>query len=202
MDGNFTIVKRWVAGLVGIGVLWGSIVFSRNGFQFETNSEYGWIGWLLAVATSAAQFMMTSDFRKINWSILLLGTAAYSYSIYTNIQGFHSLRTELPPYDVINVLGSIFMDVYPEVAIAWALNESRLGDLVGNIIQSTQNPSQLTSRGGNIPQSQTKPIIPAPNPYLPPSRRDAAYERFLNNKGASQSNPSDIPEFLQKGNRK
>jgi hypothetical protein len=148
-DGAFTKVKKWITGGVGVGVLYASLVFSKNGFQFQTTEDLAWVGWLLAIAATSAQFMMTSDFRKINWSILVLGVASYIYSIHTNIQGFYALRPHVEMYDVLNISGSVFMDIFPEVAISWALGESKLGDLFGNIIKSAQNPEQLT-------QSQTQ----------------------------------------------
>ena len=183
-DGKFTQSKKWVAGIVGLGVLYGSMVFSKNGFEFETQLGYAWLGWLLAFAATSAQFMMTSDFRKINWSILLLGVVSYVYSIYTNIQGFHALRSDYGQYDIVNILGSVFMDVYPEVAIAWALGESKLGDLVGNLIQSTQNPQQLTNQGNNSTQR-----IPMASPQR--------FQTRPNQQPPTYPTP-DIPEFLRK----
>jgi hypothetical protein len=187
-DGNFTRTKKWIAGVVGVGVLYGSLIFSKNGFQFEVSDEYAWLGWLLASAATSAQFMMTSDFRKINWSILTLGIAAYIYSIYTNIIGFHSLREGQDVYDLINVLGAVFMDVYPEVAIAWALGESKLGDLVGNLIQSAQTPKQLTNRGNGNDTGQSR-----------------AFPQSAQKSHRPDNGNGDIPEFLRqhmKGKRK
>lgn len=190
-EGGFTKTKKWIAGIVGLGVLWASIVFSKNGFQFETQMAYTWIGWMLSFAACSAQFMVTSDFRKINWSILALGVVSYVYSIYTNIQGFHSLRPSSPQYDIVNVLGSIFMDVYPEVAIAWALGESKLGDLLGNVLQSMNNPQQLTNRGNGTQQTQS---YPKPNVAQNLPRKNNNYPT----QHQMRVEEPEIPEFLMR----
>ena len=144
-DGKFTKVKKFLAFVFGCAVLWASIIFSKNGFEFKTTVEYGWIGWTLAFAATVSQFMMNSSFKKINWTILVLGIVSYVYSIYTNMLGFHSLRETESIWNVLNVCGSFFMDVFPEVAIAWSLDESKVGDLFGNLLKSSQNPELLST---------------------------------------------------------
>jgi hypothetical protein len=143
-DGKFTKVKKFLAFVTGIGVLWASIIFSKNGFNFNTSSDYIWVGWVLAFAATTTQLIMNSSFKKINWTILLLGLGSYIYSIYTNMLGFHSLRATESIWDILNVCGSFFMDVFPEVAISWALDESKVGDLIGNLLKSAQTPEMLT----------------------------------------------------------
>jgi hypothetical protein len=143
-DGKFTKVKKFLAFVTGVGVLWASIIFSKNGFNFNTSSDYIWVGWVLAFAATTTQLIMNSSFKKINWTILLLGLGSYIYSIYTNMLGFHSLRATESIWDILNVCGSFFMDVFPEVAISWALDESKVGDLIGNLLKSAQTPEMLT----------------------------------------------------------
>lgn len=143
-DGKFTKVKKFLAFVTGVGVLWASIIFSKNGFNFNTASEYVWVGWMLAFAATTTQLIMNSSFKKINWTILILGLGSYIYSIYTNMLGFHSLRATDSIWDVLNICGSFFMDVFPEVAISWALDESKVGDLIGNLLKSAQTPEMLT----------------------------------------------------------
>mgnify|MGYP001328454381 FL=1 len=121
-NGKFLRIKKSLALITAVGVLWASIVFSKNGFNFETSSGYIWIGWLLAFAATSAEFMLASDFRKLNWSIVALGITAYIYSIWSNIMGFQDLRGK-DTTDVFSISASIFMDIYPEVTIAWALGE-------------------------------------------------------------------------------
>jgi len=147
-SGKFLKIKKALALITAVGVLWASIVFSKNGFNFETNSDYIWIGWLLAFAATSAEFMLASDFRKLNWSIVALGLAAYIYSIWSNIMGFQDLRGK-DTTDIFSISASIFMDVYPEVTIAWALGESKLGDVLGNLYRSMTNPETVTEQIGN-----------------------------------------------------
>lgn len=146
-NGKFTKIKKFLAFVFGIAVLWASIIFSKNGFEFKTSGEladYSWIGWVLAFAATVSQFMMNSSFKKINWTILILGLVSYIYSIYTNMLGFHSLRETESIWNILNVCGSFFMDVFPEVAISWALDESKVGDLFGNLLKSAQTPEMLS----------------------------------------------------------
>jgi hypothetical protein len=152
--GKFLRVKKVLALVTAVGVLWASIVFSKNGFNFETNSDYIWIGWLLAFAATSAEFMLASDFRKLNWSIIALGLAAYTYSIWSNVMGFQDLRGK-DTTDIFSISASIFMDVYPEVTIAWALGESKLGDVLGNLWRSVNSPEIVTGQDGN---GHTQPV--------------------------------------------
>jgi hypothetical protein len=146
--GKFLRIKKFLALVTAVGVLYASIVFSKNGFNFETNSNYIWIGWLLAFAATSAEFMLASDFRKLNWSIVALGLAAYAYSIWSNIVGFQDLRGK-DTTDFFSISASIFMDVYPEVTIAWALGESKLGDVLGNLWRSVNTPEIVTGQESN-----------------------------------------------------
>jgi hypothetical protein len=174
-DGKFTRIKKVIALVIALGVLWASIVFSKNGFNFDTNSQYVWIGWLLAFAATSAEFMLASDFRKINWSILMLGVVAYVYSIWTNIQGFQALRG-MHTTDLFSISASIFMDVYPEVAISWALGESKLGDVLGNLVKTLQNPEQVTAQNGTTQQinlHRKSSYVPTHKPNFGPQQEES-----------------------------
>jgi hypothetical protein len=166
-DGKFTNLKRWLVGLSGIGVLYVSIIFSKEGMQIQ--GQYAWMGFVIAIALSCAEFMFNSNFESLNWTIFVVGIAAYAYSIWTNITGFYVNRqmvgTLFTQFDLTNLFGGIFLDVYPEVAIAWALKESKIGDLIGNAIKTARKPGTMTDgkqeaagisgKGGNHPSSQT-----------------------------------------------
>lgn len=148
-DGTYTKAKRFVTFVVGVAVLYASLVFSKNGFEFSTSSDYAWIGWVLAFAATSAEFMLNSTFQKINWTIVGLGLCAYAYSIWTNLLGFQSLRPDEDLYSLINILGAVFMDVFPEVGISWALQESKIGDIIGNLVKTVQDPQKVTSQVTN-----------------------------------------------------
>jgi len=174
-DGMYTKSKKIATFIIGIAVLWSSVVFSKNGFEFKTSSDYVWIGWVLAFAATCAEFMFNSTFKKINWSIVGLGLCAYAYSIWTNVLGFHSLRTSGSLIDPINILGAIFMDVFPEVAIAWALGESKLGDAIGNVVRVLQNPEQVTNQTNGVNHDHKPKYVPKHRPVyapLPPLDED------------------------------
>ncbi len=137
---NFTTLKRGGNGILGILMLAASIVFSREGFGFE-DGQYWWVGWVMALAATGSQFMITSKYTELNLGIVALGLTAYAYSMYTNILGILDLQ------EVVNkplaVGAGIFLDIYPEMALAWAMGASRDGDLMGNVWKVFQNPTSL-----------------------------------------------------------
>lgn len=145
-------LKRFFNGTLGVGMLLASIIFSREGFGFK-DGELWWVGLVLAMAATGAQFMLTSKFTDLNLGIVVLGLSAYAYSIYTNIVGIESMQEVRNSYLAWGA--GIFLDIYPEMAIAWALKASREGDLVGNIMKMLNNYEALLPRnGGNQPQNQ------------------------------------------------
>ena len=191
-NGRYTKIVKFITLIIGVLVLWASIIFSKNGFEFQTASEYAWIGWVLAFAATCAEFMMGSTFKKMNWTIVGLGVSAYLYSIYTNMLGFHSLRQTEDMWNIINMVGSIFMDVFPEVAISWALEESKVGDLIGNLIKSFQHPESL---------SQSQPI----NTQLRPSysTNSPIYNNLPKKNNSQQSHQSrqevsEVSDYIKK----
>lgn len=146
-DGKFTMYKRWIVGVSGVALLGCSIFLSKEGVGFT--GDLWWMGLVVALCLTSAELMFNSSFDEISWTMLLLGFGAYAYSIYTNIVGFYFYRNSgafdlLNNFNMTNIAGGFFMDVYPELAIAWALKESKIGDLVGNLIKTYKNPEQLT----------------------------------------------------------
>lgn len=156
--GKFNEWKKRLALISGILIFLISAFNSKNGFVGNTKNDLllAAMGWAFAIAATSAEFMFTSDFRKLNWSIIFLGFCAYAYSIYTNVLGLQSWRGSVMQYDAVNVIGGIFMDVYPEAAIAWALGESKLGDVIGNIIKTSKRGDELTDTGPQPPTTQSR----------------------------------------------
>lgn len=156
-EGKYTRIVKVISFVTGTLVLWASINFSQRGFGLDSGSEFAWVGWCMALAATVSQFIFNSEFRKLNWTILVLGTLSYIYSIYTNILGYHSISGgEGSMWKLVNISIAIFMDVFPETAIAWAVGESRVGDLIGNLIKSAEEPENLISKG-NTQQVQSQP---------------------------------------------
>lgn len=197
-DGKFTKVKKFLAFTFGIAVLWASIVFSKNGFEFKTTSEYAWIGWVLAFAATVSQFMMNSSFKKINWTILVLGLVSYAYSIYTNMLGFHSLRETESIWNILNVCGSFFMDVFPEVSIAWSLDESKVGDLFGNLLKSSQNP-ELLSKTQEVERKFSSGFSGQQNQFQPQKQNIPLNIPRQNNQSQSQGSRNSNSNRSQEG---
>lgn len=140
--------KHTAAILTAIAVFLVSMQNSKEGFLPNGGSVWlSLMGYALAAAATTAELMVTSEFRKLNFTIIALGLAGYTYSIWTNILGMIDLRGG--GFDVVNVVTGFFIDVYPEAAIAWALGNSKMGDLIGNLINTVQKPEELTRQEKN-----------------------------------------------------
>jgi hypothetical protein len=156
------ILKR-IAMITGFVVLAISIYFSYDGFDQSVtggNESYTTlamvIGFVLAVVVSVIQFIFGTGYKDLNWTLRVVGVSAYVYSIYTNRMGISHV---LGATDFMAWASALFMDVYPEPAIAWALGESLTGDLFGNIgkmVFGTRLGSSVRppNRGGFRPQYQ------------------------------------------------
>ena len=145
-EGGFTKLKRWIVFVSGVGVAYCSIILSKQGVGIT--GELAWMGTVVALALFCAELLFNSNFDDLNWTIIVLGLGAYAYSIWTNISGFYFYRglemDIIKNFDVTSVFGGVFMDVWPELSIAWALKESKVGDLLGNIIKTSRDPNKLT----------------------------------------------------------
>lgn len=130
------ILKR-IAMVTGFVVLAISIYFSYDGFdQSVTGGNDGYtflakvIGFTLAIVVCVIQFIFGTGYKDLNWTLRVVGIASYVYSIYTNQLGISHV---LGATDFMAWASALFMDIYPEPAIAWALGEALTGDLFGNI---------------------------------------------------------------------
>jgi hypothetical protein len=146
-DEKFNKLKRWIIGVSGVGMAVASIILSKQGVGIT--GELAWIGTVIALSLFCAELMFNSNFDELNWTILALGLGAYVYSIWTNIQGFYFYRgisgTLFTNFDVTSFFGGVFLDVYPEIAIAWAMGASKIGDIIGNVVKTSRNPDKLTN---------------------------------------------------------
>jgi hypothetical protein len=129
-----------------------SIILSKQGVGIT--GDLAWIGTVVALSLFCAELMFNSNFDELNWTILFLGLGAYIYSIWTNVQGFYFYRgiegTLFTNFDTTSFFGGIFMDVYPELAIAWAMGASKIGDLIGNAVKTVRDPDKLTQAKSSI----------------------------------------------------
>ena len=145
------ILKR-IAMITGFVVLVISIYFSYDGFdQSVTGGNSGYttlavvIGAVLSIVVCVVQFIFSTSYKDLNWTLRIVGVATYVYSIYTNKLGAsHTLGAT----DFMSWAIALFMDIYPEPAIAWALGEALTGDLFGNIGKMLFGTK--TNRGNNV----------------------------------------------------
>lgn len=175
--------KRILVFVMGVAVLITSLYFSKTGFEFKVmdGDKIAWVGWVLAVSVTAAQFMFNTRSKDLDWTIILLGLVAYGYSIWSNIQGFYALRGTPSVWDWMNISGGIFMDVFPEKAIAWSLGVIKAGDLIGNIVNVINNPENVTKESK---QKEYPPSIPKRDTVSKPD-----VPQFLANRNYAPQNP-------------
>jgi hypothetical protein len=157
------VLKR-IALMTGFAVLIISIYFSYDGFDQSVsgkNESYTTlamvIGLTLAVVVSVVEFIFGTAYSELNWTLRIAGVAAYVYSIYTNYLGIkHILGAD----DFMAIASALFMDIYPEPAIAWALGEALTGDLFGNIgkIAFGEHKKPQQQQEKQYPKSQYKPM--------------------------------------------
>jgi hypothetical protein len=154
---GFETFKRLLVFCMGVAVLLTSIYFSTVGFEFKTDGTLWWVGLILALAVTSAQFMFNTRSKDLNWTIVLLGLVSYGYSIWSNIMGFYSLRGTESVWDWMNISGGVFMDVFPETAIAWSLGVIKAGDLVGNLVSVLNNPERVTAENTQTVKRYNEP---------------------------------------------
>ncbi len=152
--------KIFLAKITGILVLIVSMQFSQNGFGFK-GQDISLAGWVLAIAVTVAQFVFNSKVRNLNWTITVLGIMAYVYSIWTNIVGFYDYQGKVATVDtlltfdaILPIFASAFMDIFPEAILSWAFNSSGEGDLIGNVLAVTNDPSSIFSKNQNNGNNQ------------------------------------------------
>lgn len=149
---------RKLAVFIGLGLLFISIFWSQDGFNFSLAGSSGggnfalYFGWFIAVSVCVIQFVFSTSFRELNPSLLLFGALAYVYSIYTNYQGIIHFQG-LEPSPLGAGILSLFVDAVPEPLIAWGLYESMQGDLVGNLMKWAGNPPKQNQPSQRQPQS-------------------------------------------------
>lgn len=147
-DGRLTYYMRWVAGITAILIGYGSAKLSVAGIGL--GGDLWWLNWVIATALFVAEFMVSGKHEELNWMILAVGAGAYAYSITTNIVGLdrYMIASGNISSDMMNKVtmyaGGFFLDIYPELVLRWALGESKVGDLLGNIVKTFKNPEMLT----------------------------------------------------------
>lgn len=185
-DGNFTKFKRFIAIVSGVWVGYASVFLSRKGIGF--GDDLNWMAWGIAIALFCAEFMFNSKFEELSWTMIFIGVGAYLYSIGVNINGFYFYRgiegNIWNNFDLTNFGGGLFMDVYPEIAIAWALRESKVGDFLGNILKAYNDPNKMIQQ-----VTQNKPYQPVPQ-SIP--RQEPKTERPI------PQFQQNVPPFLDK----
>lgn len=208
-DGKFTRAKKIFALLTGvlIGII--SLQNSTNGFVSGSASQLlKAMGWSFSAACMAAQFMFASEFKKTNWTIIFLGGFAYLYSIPTNYIGLQTWNGVATDHNFVNAIAAIFMDVYPEAAIAWALGESKMGDMFGNLVRTVQRKDELTDTGPRPvqprqPSYNNQPTYPVTRPQQPaqrPAPRPVPAKPIINPNEPTYHpvsyQPRDLADFL------
>lgn len=147
-DGKLTYYMRWIAGFTAVLIAYGSAKLSVAGIGL--GGDLWWLNWVIAIGLFVAEFMVNGEHKELNWLMLAMGTGAYAYSIATNIVGIEDYMkangtlTTTGLGLVTMYAGGAFMDIFPELTLRWALGESKVGDLLGNLVKTYKNPEMLT----------------------------------------------------------
>lgn len=174
------VLKRF-ALLLGIGTVILSGYFSWDGLdQTITGSNVGYteltslIGVVMVAVITLLQFVFNTDYASLSPTLKVLGFLSYGYSIYTNKLGL----THLFGFDeIVAWMIAVFMDVVPEALIAWSLDESLSGDLLGNlgkwITGDDSRPSRVQMPPKDAPGNKSKPDFSfKPSSNKPKNRQD------------------------------
>jgi hypothetical protein len=105
----------------------------------------------------------------------------------------------------MNISGGVFMDVFPETAIAWSLGVIKAGDLVGNLVSVLNNPERVTAENTqtvkryNEPRTEHFNKLPK-KPYVPMRPTPAPPEtgRYIPDPDVEMPDVRlDYPDFLR-----
>lgn len=195
---------RRMAIVVGLFLLGLSAMWSQDGFNFDLAGDSGGTnvaiiaGWGLAVSVTVVQFVFSTNYNKLNPSLITFGIIAYAYSIYTNKLGISHFQGGSANNIGAWILAFV-MDGVPEPLIAWGLGESLSGDFIGNILTmlGVQEKQENTS-SKNTYKPQHKPMhshqpYPKPNSSNPtlsqrPPVHNEAMRQFLEQQGEKNAN--------------
>ena len=131
-----SILKRFALwGGIALAII--SIYFSYDGADQTItggNPAYTeiakYIMIVMACMVTLAQFIFNSDFTKLSSTMRVIGVISYVYSLTTNYMGIQHL------FGFTGMVGGMiaaFMDIAPEAFIAWSLDDSLRGDILGNL---------------------------------------------------------------------
>lgn len=178
------ILKR-LSLIMGIILLVISMFFSYDGFDSSAGNGGNYqtlakiIGWSIAIAVSTIQFVFSTDYQGLNWTLRVVGVVSYIYSIWSNKLGI--AHTLLMPETNAWIV-SVFMDVVPEPLIAWSLGEALAGDVVGNIGKMLFGGGSKTTSSA---KKKSKHIVYPKSNYKPKFKP----AHIGNNKKHSQDEP-------------
>lgn len=166
---------KFASTVLGFLLLVISIVWSKDGFGFDFGQSLsvGWVnfvGYTLALSATTLQFIFSTEYRKLNLTLIALGVISYVYSISTNVSGIAGMRAAEMANWMDYVL-AVIMDVAPEPMIAWGLGQALSGDVLGNLFlfmegndkQKTSNQKTKSRSSGSDRRKQLEQEYRQPN---------------------------------------
>jgi len=183
--------KKLFAKIMGYLVLLVSFKFSAAGFGFKTDDSL-FVGYILAFAVTAGELIFNTQVKKLNWTIVVIGILSYAYSIWTNILGFYVYRGEteivfaLNFHSLIPIFGGAFMDIFPEMALAWAYGAGHEGDFIGNLTKLGQVDNEISPTPRYTTKNTYLSQLPKRDNYVDPTH----------------DNLPDIPQFMRDAQEK
>jgi uncharacterized membrane protein len=200
-----TILKR-LALWGGIALAIISVYFSYDGADQSINggnpayTEVAkYIMIVMALVITLAQFIFNSDFAKLSTTMKIIGALSYVYSLSTNYMGIQHL------FGFSGFVGGMiaaFMDIAPEAFIAWSLDDSLRGDMIGNLSKMFMGVGRRSGRR-NQNQNQNRPQQSKQYTFTPEQKHQDTQPRIPAAHMVGQAKKGKGREFYQKqGNQK
>lgn len=213
-------MKKILALIVGLALMFVSVTFSISGFNFEVQSDPAGVTALaMAIGVIAIELVFNGQlsYNQVNITLYVLGILAYAYGVISNVIGFWAYQgigittiSDILRVDAIfGLIAGIFLEIAPEPLIIYGLIgiSNKEGDLIGALFNtfgrtktshSQKPPTTIKVSNNNI--DNKKPISVNANnnangKYIPQHRPT------YGNQNQNTKNPSNTSFDIQSYDR-
>lgn len=140
-ESHYDTLKRIGSVIVAISLWFLSLRFSVQGFSIQVPNLV-WAGWVLGFAVTVIELIFTSENRGRNITLTVIGIAAYTYGIWSNVVGIYASRGAAPDIGgylntnmVFSIVLGLILEIAPEPLFLWGLlgSETGEGDFVASL---------------------------------------------------------------------
>lgn len=170
---HYDTLKRIGAIIVAVSLWFLSIRFSVDGFSIQV-PNMAWAGWVLAFAVTVIELIFTSENRGKNITLMVVGIAAYTYGVWSNIVGIYATRGAAPDGAglmntnlIFSVILGLILEIAPEPLFLWGLlgSETGEGDFVASLARIWNSMQPRQSNHNREFQNQEKRPVGRPRKY-------------------------------------